>query len=301
MDNWFEIPLLAINAFEKTTKLSVSVHEYSGALWGFLPPDRFLHGNPVCVAAKSLRLKACVRFDVLQTETALAQQTQGRVHVCHAGLVEWVVPTFWQGQIQRVLFAGQRRPGPNLHCDQSDQLEVHKLWAAQLHALEPVNDEEAQWLLESLRQLSARIEQWRLDPPDSILQQPQSPRGQNRSLKLLEQNLVPRQHQIHHFIQTHHTKPIALADLARYLHLSEHRTGHAVKQACGQSFVELLIRARLRTAAGLLRHTDMAIAQVAQASGFRNLSHFHNIFRQRMKTTPHRYRSQSEMNARTRP
>lgn len=297
MENWFDIPHLAIKAFENATKLTVSVHESTGALWGFLPPDRFVHGNPACVAAKNLRLDACVRFDVLQTEMALAQQPHGRVHICHAGLVEWVVPTFAQGQIQRVLFAGQRRPGPKLHCDKSDQVHIHRTWAAHLQALQPVEDDEAQWLLESLRQLSARLELWRMHPPESVLEHAPQETSKRGNLKLLSQHLVPRQQQIHHFIQSHHTKPLTLADMARYLHLSEHRAGHAIRQACGHSFVELLIRARLRTAAGLLRHTDMSVSEVAQASGFRNLSHFHSVFRTRMQTTPHRYRSQTEMNA----
>lgn len=299
MLNWFEIPQTAIRAFEKATKLSISLHEYTGSLWGFLPPERFLHGNPACVAAKSNRLNSCIRFDVLQTETALVHQWQGRVHVCHAGLVEWVVPTFLEGQIQRVFFAGQRRPGSQLSCDRSAELDVHPLWAGHLAALEPVDDDEAAWILESLRQLAARIEQWRLDPPSAVMADQPTKAHVSSSRKLLSKHLVPRQHFIHHYIQAHHSKPIALIDLARQMHLSEDRAGHAVKQACGESFIDLLIQARLRTAAGLLRHTDMSVAQVALASGFRNLSHFHKVFRRRMNTTPHRYRSQTEMNARS--
>ena len=299
MINWFEIPQTAIRAFEMVTKLSVSVHEYTGSLWGFLPPERFLHGNPACVAAKSIRLDSCIRFDVLQTEKALAHQSQGRVHVCHAGLVEWVVPTFLEGQIQRVFFAGQRRPGLHLSCDRSKELDVDPLWAGHLEALQPVDDDEAAWILESLRQLAARLEQWRLDPPSAVLEEQQPVNHASGNRRLLSRHLVPRQHFIHHYIQAHHSKPIALIDLARQMHLSEDRTGHAVKQACGESFIELLIQARLRTAAGLLRHTDMSVSQVALASGFGNLSHFHSVFRRRMNTTPHRYRSQTEMNARS--
>lgn len=296
MLNWFETPQIAIKAFEMATGLSISVHEYTGALWGFLPPSRFLHMNPVCVAAKSMRLQACIRFDVLQTETALVHEPQGRVQVCHAGLVEWVVPTFLDGQIQRVFFAGQRKPGLNLTCDRSKDLDIHPLWSAHVEALEPVDDEEAGWILESLRQLAARVEQWRLDPPPAVLAEQPSVNQASSSRRLLNRHLVPRQHFIHHYIQAHHSKPIALIDLATAMHLSEDRAGHAVKQACGKSFIDLLIRARLRTAAGLLRHTDMSVAQVAMASGFRNLSHFHSVFRKRMNSTPHRYRSQTEMN-----
>lgn len=295
MADWFAIPLLALTAFERMTRLHVTVHEYTGALWGFLPPERFVHGTPACLAAKAIRLSACVRFDVHQTEGALAERPDGRVHVCHAGLVEWVVPTIAVGQLQRVWFAGQRRPGKQLNCARSDAIDVHRSWAAHLEALDPVDDDEADDILEMLRQLAARIEQWWMNPPSAVLGDPATGEGAGKTAAVpLNRRLIARQHAIRHFIQAHHTKPIGLIDLARHLHLSESRTGHAVTQACGRSFIDLLVNARLATAAGLLRHTGMTIAEIAEASGFGNLSHFHQVFRRRFQLTPHCYRRASE-------
>lgn len=295
MPDWFDTPLSAILAFEKLTRLHVSVHEMSGALWSFLPPERFLHMEGACVAAKSVALERCVKFDVVQTRSAMAVLPEGRVHVCHAGLVEWVVPTIKNGKLQRLFFAGQRRPGPKLTCFSGATDPVHTSWAHHVRALDPVDDEEAEWILESLRQLSARIELWRLNPPQDGLAEVIDADGPSKAKPgMLARHMLPRQQIIRYFIDERHTRNVTLADLAQRLHLSESRAGHAVRELCGMSFVQLLIEARLKTAAGLLRHTDLSVAQVAASSGFENASHFHQMFRRKFGTTPHRYRAGSD-------
>lgn len=302
MADWFDVPLNSIDAFEKATKLSVCVHELSGVLWPFLPPHRYLHNNPACAAAKAHDLPACVRFDVTAVRGAMAEQPEGRIHVCHAGVVEWVVPMIREGMLQRVLFAGQRRPGASLQCVQPLPVAIKEPWAHHLRALDPVDDDEAAWILELLRQLAARLDQWQLNTPQAAIREPaqRGSRG-NRAARTLRDDLTRRQYLIHNFIQGRHTKPIMLTDLARILHLSESRAGHAVKQACGQSFLELLLQARLRTAAGLLRHTGLSVLEVARESGFRNPSHFHQMFKRHFGTTPHQFRRHSEVSRESSP
>jgi AraC-like DNA-binding protein len=295
MEDWLNIPMNAILSFEHVTGLSVTIHEVSGALWPFVSPERHLHMNPVCVAAKSAAMAECVRFDAVDTRAAMAHQTAGRVHVCHAGVVEWVVPSIRDGRLQRVFFAGQRRPGKHLTAAQGASVNPHKAWTAHVAALQPVEDQEAHWLLESLRQLAARIELWDLNPPPETLHRDAAAFPATlRTATALRQYLTQRQHAIAFFIQAHHREPLSLADVAEYLHISESRAGHAVKQACGRTFMELLSDARLRTAASLLQNTSLPVSEVAESSGFGNVSHFHHTFRQRFKTTPHQYRKQAE-------
>jgi len=75
---------------------------------------------------------------------------------------------------------------------------------------------------------------------------------------------------------------------------SESRAGHAVREACGASFIELLAETRLKTAAGLLRYSNLPVVDVAERSGFGDLSHFHQAFRKRYRMTPHKYRRKFE-------
>jgi len=62
---------------------------------------------------------------------------------------------------------------------------------------------------------------------------------------------------------------------------------------CGMNFARLLAEARLGTAAWLLRHSGLPVVEVALASGFGDVSHFHACFRKRFGATPRRYRVQA--------
>ena len=93
------------------------------------------------------------------------------------------------------------------------------------------------------------------------------------------------------YLQKHHSNPtLTLDDLARHLALSTSRAGHAVREACAKTFIALLTDTRLGTAAGLLRHTDLAIDRVVTQSGFGNRTHFHAVFSRELHVTPGAYR-----------
>lgn len=52
------------------------------------------------------------------------------------------------------------------------------------------------------------------------------------------------------------------------------------------------VEMRLCTAASLLRETSLPLIEVALASGFQDVSHFHRFFRRRFGYTPAQYRRQ---------
>jgi AraC-like DNA-binding protein len=61
------------------------------------------------------------------------------------------------------------------------------------------------------------------------------------------------------------------------------------------SNADLLTEARLHTAKGLLRATDLSVLEVCLRSGFREVAHFHRMFRNRVGATPRRYRVENDM------
>jgi len=271
------VPALAIASFERLTGLSVSVHDYGGALWAWLPPDRFEHLNPHCRVVKSVRQGACTAFDA-RLVAAKCQDHNGFVKVCHAGFVEWVVPRLDDGQLRWVLFAGVRRPAPGLQHVLSDPSVLTRggSWSSQLARLPAVDDGEALFVLESLRQLNQRLVTWNGETAPGI-----------------RENL-PRGEAIRHFLIRHHAKvDLSLSDLAGHLGLSESRAGHTVSESCGMTFVALLTELRMRTAAGLLRHSGLSVSRIMAEAGFGNRAHFHTRFRAAFGTTPARYRRDS--------
>ncbi len=278
--DFFEVPQYAIKTFEKIHDLRITVHDLAGTLWSFLPSDRFRHSAPKCHAVKSSPAGAkCLAFEGESLREALASQRQGRVHVCHAGFVEWVVPVFGDGRLMMVLFAGIRTPGRDLVC----AVRPRHLAVAGPSPPPTVCESESQLILEHLRQLAARMKQWANNVASLAL----PARG-------IARTQAQRQTAVRSFIMHRHTQPLRLADLARELGLSESRTSHVVRLTCGRTFRQLLIEARVRTAMGLLRHTDMALLEIAGRSGFEDLRHFHRQFKKAAGQTPHRYRASRE-------
>lgn len=275
-DDTTNVPALAIAAFERLTELHICIHDASRSLWPFLSPDRFEHLNPLCRSIKTLRQPACTAFDAELIRERAGSAPAGLVKVCHAGLVEWVVPLIVDGTLQWTIFAGVRRPGPGLERIVADPSPLLRggPWSAQVASLPAVDDEAAAWILESLRQLGERLAAWAREHGPHERQTP-----------------LPRATTIRHFIIRQHADPtVSLHDLAQLLGLSDSRAGHAVRDACGRTFIELLTETRLRTAAGLLRHTGLPLEQIAAQSGFGNRSHFHAQFRRTFGMSPGKYR-----------
>ena len=296
MDDVYAVPLQAIQAFESTTGLHVGLYDFSGQLYSYLPPERFVHNNSLCIAVKARHERACVSFETGRMCEGLAEKSGGRVKVCHAGLVEWVVPVIRQGRLDWIVFAGQRTPGKGLREALWDSAAPMKSWPWPRNQKlpPPVDDGEAGTILEMLRQLAARLSQWRDEAglSDSISQVKQASFGVKTT------GVDTRSVLIRRFIQNRHPHPVSLADLAKFLHISESRAGHAVRETCGESFIRLLIEARLKTAGELLRHTNLSVLEVALRSGFGDLSNFHYTFRQRNGLAPHQYRRRFESKAR---
>jgi AraC-like DNA-binding protein len=65
------------------------------------------------------------------------------------------------------------------------------------------------------------------------------------------------------------------------------------RQTMGLSFGAFARRARLARATELLRHTDLSVEAIAQATGFVDGSHLHRVFRGEYACTPGEYRMRS--------
>ena len=142
-------------------------------------------------------------------------------------------------------------------------------------------------VLESLRQLRARLLEWHRD----LMMRSFSP---DRCGSVGGLTNVNRRLAIQNFLHFHHTNEASLAELARFLGLSVSRTSHVVRELFGYSYVESLNQTRLRTAAALLRNSSLPVLEVCLASGFQDVSHFHRQFRKQFRKTPQQYRRIAE-------
>lgn len=284
--DFFQIPQRAIFAYEKWTGLNVVVHDVDGAqLQPYLSPEHFLHRQPLCAAVKNSGfLHKCHEFETDRLRAEIVNFPEGRVHVCHAGLVEWVTPVLLEGKVTLILFAGQRTRGkaiPNVYFDNSPPTRLNG-WGTTIALPKSVDGAESDLILEGLRQLGARLKLW-------LIEARSFDRSSQNRADLAQTN---RRAFILQYIRRHSHRTITLADLADELHLSESRTAHVVKEECGQSFGALLNEARVRAAAVLLQHSDRTVSEVAAQCGFSNMTFFYRLFKERTGMTPAAYRSQ---------
>jgi AraC-like DNA-binding protein len=288
-------PEAAIAAFERLHGVTVAVHDVAGVFVHRLAPGRLRHRHPACVAAKSLGHEAdCVAFDVHAMRRDLPLRPDGVVKVCHAGVVELAVPRRGPGgHLAFVVFAGLWR-------DEGSGAELRQAsaWRGTAGGLPAFDRGRGFDLLEALRQLAARLGECAgRDSGAAPRTGPGSRAGGGSQAAAVAQavaertGFAPRAEAIRAFIARWHTQAVGLADLAAELGLSESRTSHEVAACCGMGFARLLAEARLATAAWLLRHSGLPVVEVALASGFGDVSHFHACFRRRFATTPRRYRA----------
>jgi len=283
---------IAIAAFEQIHHLNVTVHDIVGTLGPFLAPNRFHHRSPICVAVKAQRPEACVHYDIVRVRRELVNLPEGRIHICHAGVVECVVPVFENEKLKWVLFAGPRFPAPDLALTLLPQKTawLKPCWAKGAALPAAVREDEAQLILEHLRQLAVRLNVWvremKLNSTMTRSVADGSASGSMTSVGSMNLRRVI----ILRFIEEKYSEPMTLSMLARRLCLSESRTSHVVQRTCHASFRELVIRKRLGVAVDLLRQSGMSVLEVAMASGFEDVTHFHRLFRRRIGTSPGRFR-----------
>ena len=79
--------------------------------------------------------------------------------------------------------------------------------------------------------------------------------------------------------------------LAQAVHMSRVHLYRRSREVCGKTPSELIMEARLETAAGLLRTQSGSVSEVAYGVGFKSVSHFAKRFRRRFGQSPSSYRS----------
>jgi AraC-like DNA-binding protein len=97
-------------------------------------------------------------------------------------------------------------------------------------------------------------------------------------------------------MDNNYKREITLADVAKYVYLSESYFAHAFKEAFGISPKRYLLNIRVETSKKLLADTDMKISDVALSVGFSSQQRYNDIFRKFENITPLKYRKIAKQN-----
>lgn len=93
------------------------------------------------------------------------------------------------------------------------------------------------------------------------------------------------------YIETHYRDPLRLDALCSWIGVSPRHLQRLIKQATGQTFVQLLQNVRMLHSCELLLETDWSVQTVAAEVGIQDMKYFYRIFKQHGGLTPSRFRT----------
>lgn len=99
-----------------------------------------------------------------------------------------------------------------------------------------------------------------------------------------------RMNRVCRYINDRLDQPIFLEELARLVHLSEGAFSRFFHAHTSRTFPEFVNELRVGRACRLLAESEMAVTEIAFASGFENLSNFNRQFQRLKNTTPREFR-----------
>lgn len=98
------------------------------------------------------------------------------------------------------------------------------------------------------------------------------------------------------YVEQHYAEHISIDDMATLTYYSKSHFMKFFKAHMGMGFIEYLNNYRLTMAERLLRSSDASILDIAEQSGFDNLSYFNRIFKRKYGDAPGRWRTRISQN-----
>ena len=92
------------------------------------------------------------------------------------------------------------------------------------------------------------------------------------------------------YVHTHYAEKLTVEDAASRINYSANYFSKLFHELTGVSFIQYVINYRLDVASEMLTKTNMSITEVAEETGFRNLSYFTRTFKAKFGDSPQAYR-----------
>jgi AraC-like DNA-binding protein len=93
------------------------------------------------------------------------------------------------------------------------------------------------------------------------------------------------------YIEKNYRNQIRVEDVAAHINRTPNYTSHLLKLATGLTPVEHIREVRIRNACRQLAYSNVPVEEVISSCGFISASYFHRVFREKLGTTPNRYRT----------
>lgn len=97
-------------------------------------------------------------------------------------------------------------------------------------------------------------------------------------------------HKAVQYMNQNYGSDISLTEMAERYYMNPSYFGRLFKMHVKESFIDYLIKIRIKKATELLENTNMKVSDVAKAVGYPDLNYFIRLFKRRMGETPGEYR-----------
>ena len=105
----------------------------------------------------------------------------------------------------------------------------------------------------------------------------------DRSQKVIEDDNIVK---IKNYIDTHLSEPLTLPQICNIVYLSPNYCNYLFKKYTGETITSYVIRKKMECAKEYLINTDMPLANISTALGYRHYSYFSRQFKKLMNITP---------------
>jgi AraC-like DNA-binding protein len=268
-----------LRSFEKHFNCYTAMHDFTGEIRKTIYGVNNIHSNPFCSALKESRKglnTVCRDFAGYISEQHLQKKTVPFFKVCHAGLLELVMPLIIHDKLSGVLYIGpflngltERPPHFLEAAKKSKGLHKFRKKKEKLHLL---TNDQAETLLDIsellIENLCALVERNKHNPGATST----------------------REERIDSFLARNFKKDLSLEHLAKHLLLSKSRTTQLLREKFGRGFPALVTAKRMEYAKSLLSNSAFTVTAVAKQSGFKDPAYFFNVFKKETGIPPGKYR-----------
>ena len=190
------------------------------------------------------------------------------MYKCHAGLTEAVVPIMDKGGVIAYVMFGQIIPSETKEQTRRDIKNRHPELAHEVDSIPVKSQRELNAAATVLQAITAYVMTNRWVVP-------------NKSEFIRE---------IDHYIEIHLSENITVEDICAAFRIGRTKLYELSMDYLGCGLAEYIRKQRIEHAKRLLTETDMAITDIAFATGFADYNHFSRIFKQTVGTSARAYR-----------
>ncbi|AEM74012.1 PocR ligand-binding domain-containing protein [Caldicellulosiruptor acetigenus] len=218
--------------------------------------------------------EACRESDLNGAQTA--QKKKGiHVYRCHMGLIEAVIPLFFNTSYIGSLFIGQILLEP----------PSEKMWEQIAKKLDG-QQVDIQRVKESFFKLTF-IDQEKLKSVLDMMHIVAKYIIDSEMIRISSLSSIER---IIEYIKNHYMEEITLDDLAKMVYLSPTYLSYLFKKQLGVTFKEYLINIRLKKSKELIETTDLPIGEISKMVGIEDQNYFSRLFKRKYGVSPMNYK-----------